>query len=461
MATTEDIEARLAAYIDGALDAAGRAEIERHLASNPQHRGLIEELMQQRDMLRALPRARAPGDIADNINAHLERAALLGDDDAAAIDQPILRIGHWSQLRAVAAVLLLVFSLAAVVYYVISSPKTNDEFARSIETAPTAGDSLRAAAPTTGASDADADIAPRVLVGSGTPDTERRTSSTIQEQRARDALTESIGVVRRPSQDPASSADAGARAKLDDAPITLDNSGAKQIVVEIVSSDPFAAQRHLTEYLVQNNIEYKPAEDAPEPLRLQASNLAHASRLQQTRVQMKSAPATAAPAAEAQSDNERLYLAGRLSRSQVDQLSLDMNTKLGQRAQVIETPAPVDPGRSRADTPSEPGDIFSPPATQPAAVADELDRHAEAREVQPTTQPGTQRQLTNVFAADAPATAGPAEAEQVDVVIVVRSPDPAEGGSEPAEAPATQPQDEADSEPPSTAPTTAPAESDD
>ena len=41
MANTEQIEAKLCAYVDGELDAAGRAEIEQHLAANPQHRALV------------------------------------------------------------------------------------------------------------------------------------------------------------------------------------------------------------------------------------------------------------------------------------------------------------------------------------------------------------------------------------------------------------------------------------
>ena len=56
MANTEQIEAKLCAYVDGELDAAGRAEIEAHLAANPQHRELLTELMAQRELLRELPR---------------------------------------------------------------------------------------------------------------------------------------------------------------------------------------------------------------------------------------------------------------------------------------------------------------------------------------------------------------------------------------------------------------------
>src|SRR5215213_7222467 len=79
MADTENIEAKLAAYVDGELDEARRAEIERYLAGNPQHRKLIEELTVTRQYVRDLPRESAPADVADMLSQQLERAALLGD----------------------------------------------------------------------------------------------------------------------------------------------------------------------------------------------------------------------------------------------------------------------------------------------------------------------------------------------------------------------------------------------
>src|SRR3954452_22294926 len=122
MARTEDIEAKLAAYVDGELDEAGRAEIEKHLATNPQHAQLIRELMQQRQIVRDLPREMAPADVAEQINAQLERAALLGDDASDDVDSTALRISHWRQFRAIAAVLVLTAGLSIVVYYVLPSP---------------------------------------------------------------------------------------------------------------------------------------------------------------------------------------------------------------------------------------------------------------------------------------------------------------------------------------------------
>ena len=59
----ENIEAMLCAYIEGDLDAAGRAQIEKHLQDHPQHRKLIQELSAMRDLVRGLPRVKAPMEI--------------------------------------------------------------------------------------------------------------------------------------------------------------------------------------------------------------------------------------------------------------------------------------------------------------------------------------------------------------------------------------------------------------
>jgi hypothetical protein len=115
MAKTEDIEGRLAAYIDGELDANQRAEIEKHLAEHPKHRALIAELMAQKDLVKSLPRQAAPADLAEAFTAQLERAVLLGDVDSQ-VSHPPMRIGFFQQFRAVAAVLMLTVGLAALIY---------------------------------------------------------------------------------------------------------------------------------------------------------------------------------------------------------------------------------------------------------------------------------------------------------------------------------------------------------
>src|SRR5688500_3224025 len=84
---SENIEAKLCAYVEGDLDEAGRLDIERHLEAHPNHRRLLSELAATRDLLRYLPREQAPPDLAEAFNAHLERSVLLdnsGVDSGAA-----------------------------------------------------------------------------------------------------------------------------------------------------------------------------------------------------------------------------------------------------------------------------------------------------------------------------------------------------------------------------------------
>src|SRR6476661_5686513 len=104
MANTEHIEARLAAYVDGDLDATGRAEIEQHLATNPQHRELLQQLQRERSMLRDLPREKAPDDFYEGFASQLERSVLLDMDDEPQANVAG-RINRWPQVYAAAAVI--------------------------------------------------------------------------------------------------------------------------------------------------------------------------------------------------------------------------------------------------------------------------------------------------------------------------------------------------------------------
>ena len=117
MANTENIEAKLCAYVDGDIDDAGRAEIEAHLASNPQHRQLLDELRGQRALLSGLPRARAPEDLSDAFQSQLERSVLL--DGAEGHPEVAGRITRAPQIFAAAAVLILGIGLIAVIYMVL------------------------------------------------------------------------------------------------------------------------------------------------------------------------------------------------------------------------------------------------------------------------------------------------------------------------------------------------------
>lgn len=109
----ENIEAKLAEYVEGTLDAAGRAEIEQHLAVHPEHRRLMADFAETRDVLRNLPRQTAPADLTEMLQGQLERAVLL---DGGFDRGRSLRIGRWPQVLAVAAILLLALGLGVVVY---------------------------------------------------------------------------------------------------------------------------------------------------------------------------------------------------------------------------------------------------------------------------------------------------------------------------------------------------------
>ncbi len=116
----ENIEAKLSAYIEGDLDVAGRAEIEQHLAANPSHRKLIDELKRTRDFVRDLPRSKAPSELVETLQGQLERSSLL---DGIAEEEKALQIhtSRWPQIISVAAVVLLAAGLATVVYVALPS----------------------------------------------------------------------------------------------------------------------------------------------------------------------------------------------------------------------------------------------------------------------------------------------------------------------------------------------------
>jgi hypothetical protein len=114
----ENIEAMLCAYIEGDLDEAGRAQIEKHLQDHPQHRKLIESLTATRDLMRDLPRAKAPPDVGEWLHGQVERSILL--DDSAAVPIQRAKPSRWPQWLGVAAVLLLFAALGAIVMRMVA-----------------------------------------------------------------------------------------------------------------------------------------------------------------------------------------------------------------------------------------------------------------------------------------------------------------------------------------------------
>lgn len=109
----EIIESKLCAYIDGELDSEGRAEIEKHLEANPQHRRLLESLRATRDLIRWLPREPAPPEVAETLSGQLERSVLLNYEGDS------LRTSPWPRVFAVAAIVMLTAGLGVAVYYAL------------------------------------------------------------------------------------------------------------------------------------------------------------------------------------------------------------------------------------------------------------------------------------------------------------------------------------------------------
>jgi len=124
MASDQDIEARLGAFVEGDLDGPARAEVEQYLAQNPRERQLVDELIRARGVLRELPSEVPPPEIAEAFARHLERAALLGD--ASPQEQYRSNVNRWRRIRAAAAILILAGGLAAVVVLILprNGPKS-------------------------------------------------------------------------------------------------------------------------------------------------------------------------------------------------------------------------------------------------------------------------------------------------------------------------------------------------
>jgi hypothetical protein len=293
MAKSEDIEAKLAAYVDGQLDSADRAEIEKHLADHPQHRLLIAELMQQKQLLKNLPRERAPGDVAEAINAQLERAVLLGDidDDSHAAG---LRMGRGPQIRAIAAVLLLTASLAAVIYYLLPSPSRKPPQIADLRTLPTtepADVALPEAMDRAASSDSPATQPTEALANAA--------AETEQERRAKLALGGNVETDKDAFATNVGNAALFRNAVNDQAKAFNPSVGAGPVVIVIPSADPTATNQRVTDYLTNNKIIWETADEpTPQPLALGKSQVMMALKMQQARVQQVQSPPTSGPASQ-------------------------------------------------------------------------------------------------------------------------------------------------------------------
>ena len=111
-----DPDARLCDYLEGDLDPAGRAEVERLLARRTRDRAVVADLLRHRSALRDLPPEAAPPEIYEEVMGGLERSALLDDRNDHAGSSAAFR---WTRLLAVAAVALLGIGLTVATLYLL------------------------------------------------------------------------------------------------------------------------------------------------------------------------------------------------------------------------------------------------------------------------------------------------------------------------------------------------------
>jgi hypothetical protein len=271
----EIIEARLCAYIDDELDATGRAELEKHLASTPQHQRLIEELRLTSGLVRNLPRESAPPDLAEGFNAQLERSVLLAgvSEDVAAAD---LKTPRWPQLVAMAAITLLTVGLAVVVYFALPTGAhppivqilphaSNTAVALADRDGSVSDEQLRAVPRST----ADKRAADEPLADADKLSSENVPSAPAPAAAPEAPLAASSPVAQLPAD----------QLTMANAPVELgrkllDNENARRaaagertapIVLVMHADDPAAARKALVVYLVQQDIAWEPTQ-GPAPL---------------------------------------------------------------------------------------------------------------------------------------------------------------------------------------------------
>jgi len=110
----DKIRQQLSAYMDGQLDAHAAAAVERALEADRELAAELERLRAVRNLVRALPQAKAPDDFVAHVLAQAERLHLVASDDAA--KPPI----NWLRWVATAAMLLICVSVGAVIFVTLN-----------------------------------------------------------------------------------------------------------------------------------------------------------------------------------------------------------------------------------------------------------------------------------------------------------------------------------------------------
>ena len=112
MSKNKTLHDDLSAYMDGEL-APGRAEqVKRALADDPALSAELDGIRAVRELLAALPRARAPRDLVDSVLHQAERTSLVATPPTVAARRPL----RWMRYAAAAALLLVAATLGIMTY---------------------------------------------------------------------------------------------------------------------------------------------------------------------------------------------------------------------------------------------------------------------------------------------------------------------------------------------------------
>ncbi len=264
----EIIESKLCSFVDGELDEAGRAEIEKHLTANPQHRRLLEELRRTSALVRGLPRENAPVELAESFTSQLERSVLLQgvEEDS---DRSALRIGPGPRLYAAAAIILLMIGLAAVIYFALPSYNVHPTMASSTVRQPTAPSHV-AAPPAPSERDEQNRIASSDSTKENFAEKQLDASTAKRsagEQPIASAPLDESRQLRALARKAASDSDALGATDASIGRRQISAAGAPSIapaalVMLIQSNDLDRTHRRLTDYFAANGISWAPAADA-------------------------------------------------------------------------------------------------------------------------------------------------------------------------------------------------------
>ena len=104
----DELGEQLSAYVDGELNAAEAAEVERMIAADPQVAALLETLRRTVETVRALPRRPAPDGMLDDLTARIERAQLL---DGSSEKARAVRGDRRSAWRLLASAAIVIFAV--------------------------------------------------------------------------------------------------------------------------------------------------------------------------------------------------------------------------------------------------------------------------------------------------------------------------------------------------------------